>query len=144
MGPPLQDFLCAFEPADRVFPVAHSANCCVQVEPTSEAAYLLNLQFNRERTGAIPARRQSERYRAHLARRTLSLCWPLNQHPALLEREDCTLVAWYRSLYAPRTGGAYDSHHRTAGIAGRTRRGGGRVAARGACAAAADAGGRVS
>src|SRR5262249_6170953 len=35
------------------------------------------------------------------------------------EREDCTLVAWYRSLYAPRTGGAYDSHHRTAGIAGR-------------------------
>src|SRR6516225_3401062 len=37
----------------------------------------------------------------------------------LLEREDCTLVAWYRSLCAPRTGGAYDSHHRTAGIAGR-------------------------
>src|SRR5262245_14573913 len=35
-----------------------------------------------------------------------------------LHREDCTLVAWYRSLYAPRTGGAYDSHHRTAGIAG--------------------------
>src|SRR5262249_32882741 len=31
---------------------------------------------------------------------------------------DSTLVAWYRSLYAPRTGGAYDSHHRTAGIAG--------------------------
>src|SRR5262249_42388152 len=30
--------------------------------------------------------------------------------------------AWYPSLYAPRTGGAYDSHHRTAGIAGRTRR----------------------
>src|SRR5215831_7392295 len=28
-----------------------------------------------------------------------------NQHPALLEREDCTLVAWYPSLYAPRTGG---------------------------------------
>src|SRR5262249_39565267 len=26
-------------------------------------------------------------------------------HPALLEREDCTLVAWYRYLYAPRTGG---------------------------------------
>ena len=41
-----------------------------------------------------------------------------NQRPALLEREDCTLAAWYRSLYAPRTGGAYDSHHRTAGIAG--------------------------
>src|SRR5262245_45455159 len=28
-----------------------------------------------------------------------------SQHSALLEREDCTLVAWYRSLYAPRTGG---------------------------------------
>jgi hypothetical protein len=28
-------------------------------------------------------------------------------------------MAWYRSLYAPRAGGAYDSHHRTAGIAGR-------------------------
>src|SRR5262249_61925085 len=53
-----------------------------------------------------------------------------NQRPALLERQDCTLVAWYRSLYAPRTGGAYDSHHRTAGIAGRTRRGGGRAGAR--------------
>src|SRR5262249_33649001 len=26
-------------------------------------------------------------------------------------REDCTLVAWYRSLYAPRAGGAYDGHH---------------------------------
>src|SRR6516165_12470914 len=76
MGPPLQDFLCAFELSDWVFPVAHSANCCVP--PTSES---------------------------HLARRTLSLCWPLNQHPALLGREDCTLVAWYRFLYAPRTGG---------------------------------------
>jgi len=42
------------------------------------------------------------------------------QHPP--EREDCTLVAWYSSLYAPRTGGAYDSHHWKAGIAGRTRR----------------------
>src|SRR5215475_6417306 len=49
-------------------------------------------------------------------------------------REDVTLVAWYRSLHAPRTGGAYDSHHRTAGIAGCTRRRRG-VAARGACAA---------
>src|SRR5262249_26101892 len=47
-------------------------------------------------------------------------------------------------FYAPRTGGAYDSHHRTAGIAGRTRRRGGRVAARGARAAIGDAGGRVS
>src|SRR5262249_26381731 len=53
-------------------------------------------------------------------------------HPAFLEREDCTLAAWYRSVYAPRTEGAYDSHHRTAGIAGRTRRRGGRVAACGA------------
>jgi hypothetical protein len=44
-----------------------------------------------------------------------------NEHPARLQRQDCTLVAWYRFLYAPRTGGAYDSHHRTAGIAGRTR-----------------------
>jgi len=35
MGPSLQDFLCAFEPSDWVFPVAHSANCCVPVEPTS-------------------------------------------------------------------------------------------------------------
>ena len=33
--------------------------------------------------------------------------------------------------FRPRMGGAYDSHHRTAGIAGRTRRRG-RVAARGA------------
>src|SRR5262245_36659151 len=28
-----------------------------------------------------------------------------NQHPAVLERQDCTLVTWYRSVYAPRTGG---------------------------------------
>jgi hypothetical protein len=41
-------------------------------------------------------------------------------------------MAWYRFPYAPRAGGAYDSHHRTAGIAGRTRRRGGSVAARGA------------
>src|SRR5262249_52916500 len=34
--------------------------------------------------------------------------------------------------YAPRTGGAYDSHHRTAGIAGRIWRCGGCIAARGA------------
>ena len=34
---------------------------------------------------------------------------------------------WYRSFYAPRTGGAYDSHHRTAGIAGCNRRRGGDV-----------------
>src|SRR5262249_27800967 len=54
------------------------------------------------------------------------------------EREDCTIVAWYRSIYAPRTGGAYDSHHRTTGIAGCTRRRGG-VAARGARAAVGEA-----
>ena len=51
-------------------------------------------------------------------------------------------MAWYRFLYAPRAGGAYGSHHRTAGIAGRTRRRG-RVAGRGAGAAAGDAGDRV-
>src|SRR5262249_37894065 len=33
---------------------------------------------------------------------------------------DSTRAAWYPSLYAPRAGGAYDGHHRTAGIAGRT------------------------
>src|SRR6516162_3702034 len=60
----------------------------------------------------------------------------------LLEPEDHTLVAWYRSLYAPRTGGAHDSHHRTAEIAGRTQRRGG-VAAGGAGAAAGDAGRRL-
>src|SRR5262249_1977284 len=64
-------------------------------------------------------------------------------HPALLERQDCTLAACYRSLYAPRTGGAYDSHHRTTGIAGCTGRRGSRVAARGAGAAAGDAGGWI-
>src|SRR5262249_57355898 len=42
--------------------------------------------------------------------------WGGNSGWNLLEREDDTLVAWYRSLYAPRAGGAYDSHHRTAGI----------------------------
>src|SRR5262245_65544293 len=56
-----------------------------------------------------------------------SITSPFREPPYLaalsqLHREDCTLVAWYRFLYAPRTGGAYDSHHRTAGIAGRTRR----------------------
>src|SRR5262249_31073822 len=49
---------------------------------------------------------------------------------------DSTLAACYRSLYAPRAGGAYDSHHRTAGVAGCPRRRGGGVAARGACRAA--------
>src|SRR5262249_47613044 len=58
--------------------------------------------------------------------------------------KDSTPVAWYRSLYAPRTGGAYDSPHRTSGIAGRTRRGRGFVAARGARPTAGDAGDRFS
>jgi len=58
------------------------------------------------------------------------------QHPASFKRQDCTLMAWYRYVYAPRTGGAYDSHHQTAGIAGCTRGCGGRVAARDARAAA--------
>src|SRR6516225_2202434 len=48
------------------------------------------------------------------------------------------LAACYRSLHAPRTGGAYDSHHRTAGTAGCPRRRGGGVAARGAGAAAGE------
>src|SRR5215469_16191747 len=56
------------------------------------------------------------------------------EHLPSLNREDRALVACYRCIYAPRMGGAYDSQHRTAGIAGRTRRRGG-VAARGACAA---------
>src|SRR6516225_11800555 len=56
---------------------------------------------------------------------------------------DSTLVAWYRCLHAPRAGGAYDSHHRTAGIAGCTRRCGGGVAARGAGAAVGNAGDRI-
>src|SRR5262249_49495 len=64
--------------------------------------------------------------------------------PALLERQDCTFVAWYPSLYAPRAGGAHDSHHRTAGVASRTRRRGGSVAARGARPTADDAGRRIS
>jgi putative ABC transport system substrate-binding protein len=50
----------------------------------------------------------------------------------LFQTEDCTPMAWYRCVYAPRAGGAHDSHHRTAGIAGRTRRRGGVVANRGA------------
>ena len=51
---------------------------------------------------------------------------------------DSTLVAWYRSVYAPRAGGAYDSHPRTAGIAGCTRRRGGGKAAGGARAASGE------
>ena len=50
-------------------------------------------------------------------------------------------MAWYRSLYAPHTGGAYDSHHRTAGIAGRTWRRSGGMAGRGACVKSSGIGG---
>src|SRR5262249_22008377 len=62
--------------------------------------------------------------------------------PALLEREDCTVVACYRSLYAPRTVRSYVSKHRTAGIAGRARWRAGRMAARAARAATVSAGDR--
>src|SRR5262249_24916691 len=64
---------------------------------------------------------------------------------ALCPRPGCRAVrtarsmAWYLCLYALRAGGAYDSHHRTAGIAGCTRRRGGGLAARGARAAAGEA-----
>src|SRR5262249_61095908 len=34
-----------------------------------------------------------------------------NPHLASFKRQDCTLVAWDRSLYAPRTRRAYDSPH---------------------------------
>src|SRR5262249_37983464 len=48
-----------------------------------------------------------------------------------------TARSWRGTVqYAPRTAGAYDSHHRTEGIAGRTRRHGRGVAARRARAAA--------
>src|SRR5262244_1992694 len=94
------------------------------------------------------------RFREQIGKHLLVLSLPLlNPKPtteveatsilSLLEREDCTPMACYRSLYAPRTGGADDSHHRTAGIAGRTRRRRGSVAARGARAAVGDAGGGV-
>src|SRR6266700_754436 len=76
--------------------------------------------------------------------RRQALVTAVGKYLAAHDPEDCTLVAWYPCLnvktarswrgivaYAPRAGGAYDSHHRTAGIAGRTRRCGGGVAARG-------------
>jgi ABC transporter substrate binding protein len=62
-----------------------------------------------------------------------------HQRAATVTRHAITLVAWYR-CYSPRAGGTYDSHHWTAGIAGRTRRGGGWLAARRARAAGGDAG----
>src|SRR6516162_2125300 len=42
------------------------------------------VQSRVERTGAMPAPRQWERYGAYLSRRSLSLCWSLNQHPVSL------------------------------------------------------------
>src|SRR5437763_17086281 len=63
-----------------------------------------------------------------------------DQYPALFERQDCTLLKCYHLIYARRTGGAYDSHNRTAGVAGRARRRVGRVVARGGAGAGGDAG----
>src|SRR5262249_33398325 len=54
-------------------------------------------------------------------------------------RRKAAVIPALPGAYAPRTGGAYDSHHRTAGIAGRTRRRGCGVAARGARAAVGEA-----
>src|SRR5262249_26324737 len=56
---------------------------------------------------------------------------------------DRAMEAWYPSLTHLAREGAYDSHLRTAEVARRARRRGGRVAARGARAAAGDAHGRV-
>src|SRR5262249_25162588 len=58
-----------------------------------------------------------------------------NQHPASLNGKTARSWRDIVFLYAPRTGGAYESHHRTTGIAGCTRRRGGGVAAGGARAA---------
>src|SRR6516165_11205190 len=64
----------------------------------------------------------------------------LNDHAAIFQHTGGVVPC----PYAPRTGGAYDSHHRTARIAGRTWRRGGRVAGGGAGAAAGDAGDRAA
>jgi hypothetical protein len=97
------------------------------------------LERDRELTcAAIPTRRGHARSIGWFAiafSRLAMASSERRQHPVLLEREHCTLAACYRSLYAPRTGGACDSHHRTAEIAGCTRRRCGGVAARGARAA---------
>src|SRR5262245_36295489 len=81
----------------------------VQMSPSAHAQYLAH-QLGREQEECADAR-------CHTPSATL------------LERADGTLVAWYRCPYAPRTGGAYDSHHRTAGVAGCTRRRSGIMAA---------------
>ena len=73
-------------------------------------------------------------------RRSVAVCVRSAPRPgaALLGQHARCVVSF--PLRTSRTGGAYDSRHRTAGIAGRTRRHGGRVAARGARAAAGEAG----
>jgi len=54
----------------------------------------------------LPARRGPAAVRNIALTNKLAACEGVTaQHPVLLEREDCKLVAWYRSLYAPRTGG---------------------------------------
>src|SRR5262249_18978517 len=86
-------------------------------------------------SGAKQTTLESKPEREAALRRSLCLeCAP--PAPGCRAVRDSTLLAWYRSFYAPRTGGAYDSHHRTAEIVGRARRRGSRVAARGAGAAA--------
>src|SRR5262249_28642235 len=96
------------------------------------------LRENRAPTHRLTAPRRSEAG----APQCLA-CAPPAPGPAWLG--DSTLVPWYGSIYAPRTGGAYDSHHRTAGIVGRAPgRRCRRLAARGTRAAAGGAGGRVA
>ena len=55
-----------------------------------------------------------------------------NQPPTVLNVKTARSWRGIVFFYAPRAGGAYDSHHRTTGIASCTRRRGGCVAARGA------------
>src|SRR5262249_21390673 len=73
------------------------------------------LRENRAPTHRFTAPRQSE-----AGAPLCPTCAPPAPGTVLLG--DSTLMAWYLCLYAPRTGGAYDSHHRTAEIVGRARR----------------------
>src|SRR5262245_53906355 len=81
----------------------------------------------------IPLPSIDVRFRRQIGKHLLVLRLPLlNPQPTTeveatsilpsLNRKTARSVACYRSLHAPRTGGAYDSHHRTAGAAGRNRR----------------------
>src|SRR5262249_35266389 len=93
--------------------------CLLVVHARSEVACCYRagrdaLRENRAPTHRLTAPRRSEAG-APLCRRT-------PPPPGCRAVKDSTLVTWYPCVYAPRTGGAYDSHHRTAGIAGRTRR----------------------